>query len=61
MLLELILVECSVKAVMGEMIGIPVFDPRIKENNVVENHLIVRPDDEIHTFIGANLHWVFWL
>ena len=55
------MIECSVKAVMGEMIGIPAFDPRIKENNVVENHLIVRPDDEIHTFIGANLHWVFWL
>lgn len=55
------MVECSVKAVMGEMIGIPAFDPRIKENNVVENHLIVRPDDEIHAFIGANLHWVFWL
>lgn len=48
------MVECSVKAVMGEMIGIPAFDPRIKENNVAENHLIVHPGDEIHTFIGAN-------
>ncbi len=48
------MVECSVKAVMGEMIGIPAFDPRIEENNAVEIHLIVRPDDEIHTFIGAN-------
>lgn len=62
------LVECSVKAAMGESIGIPaqiqpkgywayyavhslkdgilkqvIIDPRIKENNVVENHLIVRP------------------
>lgn len=55
------LVECSVKAAMGEMIGIPAIDPQIKENNVAENHLIVRPGDEVHTFIGANLHWVFWL
>ena len=31
-----------------------IIDPRIKENNVVENHLIVRPGDEVHTFIGAN-------
>ena len=73
------LVECSVKAAMGESIDIPaqiqpkgywayyavhslkdgilkqvIIDPRIKENNVVENHLIVRPGDEVHTFIGAN-------
>lgn len=39
---------------MGETIDIPAIDPRIKENNVVENHLIVRPGDEVHTFIGAN-------
>lgn len=48
------LVECSVEAAMGETIDIPAIDPRIKENNVVENHLIVRPGDEVHTFIGAN-------
>ena len=73
------LVECSVKAAMGESIYIPaqiqpkgywayyavhslkngilkqvIIDPRIKENNVAENHLIVHPGDEIHTFIGAN-------
>ena len=48
------LVECSVEAAMGETIDIPAIDPRIKENNVVENHLIVRSGDEVHTFIGAN-------
>lgn len=48
------LVECSVEDAMGETIDIPAIDPRIKENNVAENHLIVHPGDEIHTFIGAN-------
>ena len=48
------LVECSVEAAMGETIDIPAIDPRIKENNVVENHLIVRSGDEVHTFVGAN-------
>ena len=76
---EVDLVECSVKAAMGEPIDLPaqvqpegywayyavhslkdgilkqvIIDPQIEENNVVENHLIVRPGDEIHTFIGAN-------
>lgn len=31
-----------------------IIDPRIEENNVVEDYLLVRPGDEIHTFIGAN-------
>lgn len=48
------LVECSVKAAMGETTDIPAIDLRVEENNVVENHLIVRLGDEIHTFIGAN-------
>jgi len=48
------LVECSVEAAMGETIDIPAIDPQIEENNVVENHLLVRLGDEIHTFIGAN-------
>lgn len=55
------LVECSVKAAMGEMIGIPAIDPQIKENNALEIHLLVRPDDEIHTFIGANSTLGVWV
>lgn len=73
------LVECSVKAAMGENIEIPtniqpqgywayyavhslkddtirqvVIDPEVEKNHVVENHLIVKPGDEVHSFIGAN-------
>lgn len=73
------LVECSVKAAMGEKIEIPtqvqssgcwayyavhslkdgilkqvVIDSEVEKNHVVENHLIVKPGDEIHSFIGAN-------
>lgn len=73
------LVECSVKAAMGERIELPsriqaegfwayyavhslkdgvlenvVIDPEVEKNHVVENHLIVKPGDEIHSFIGAN-------
>lgn len=73
------LVECSVKAAMGEKIEIPehiqpqgcwayyavhslkdgilkqvVIDPEVERNHLVENHLIVKPGDEIHSFIGAN-------
>ena len=73
------LVECSVKAAMGEKIEIPTqiqpkgcwayyavhslrngvlkqvaIDPDVQKNHVVENHLIVRPGDEVHSFIGAN-------
>lgn len=73
------LVECSIKAAMGEKIYIPaqiqsngcwayyavhslkdgilervVIDPAIEKNHVVENHLIVKPGDKIHSFIGAN-------
>lgn len=73
------LVECSVKAAMGEQIEIPekvqpkgcwayyavhslrdgilkqvVIDPEVKAQHIVENHLIAKPDDEIHSFIGAN-------
>lgn len=73
------LVECSVKAAMGEKIDIPkqiqmkgcwayyavhslkngvlkqvAINPEVEKNHVVENHLIVKPGDEIHSFIGAN-------
>lgn len=73
------LVECSVKAAMGEKIEIPaqiqpegywayyavhslkdgvlqqvVIDPKVEKNNIVENHLIAHPGDEIHSFVGAN-------
>lgn len=73
------LVECSVKAAMGERIEIPaqihpsgfwayyavhslkdgvlkqvVIDPIVERNHVVENHLIVKSGDEIHSFVGAN-------
>lgn len=73
------LVECSVKAAMGEKIEIPehiqpqgywayyavhslkdgilkhvVIDPDIEEKHIVENHLIVKSGDEIHSFVGAN-------
>ena len=73
------LVECAVKAAMGEKINIPaqiqpkgfwayyavhslkdgvlkqvVIDPEVEKNHVAENHLIVKPGDEVHSFIGAN-------
>lgn len=73
------LVECAVKAAMGDKIDIPgqiqpkgfwayyavhslrdgvlkqvVIDPEVEKNHVAENHLIVKPGDEIHSFIGAN-------
>lgn len=73
------LVECSVKAAMGEDIVIPEnitpdgywayyavhslrdgilksvkIDTDIEKNNIVENHIIVKPGDDIHTFVGAN-------
>ena len=73
------LVECSVKAAMGEEIEIPaqirpkgfwayyavhslqdgilkqvIIDPEVEKNHVAENHLIVKPGDEIHSFVGAN-------
>ncbi len=73
------LVECSVKAAMGDRISVPnkiqpsgfwayyavhslkngvlkqvIINPEVTKNHVVENHLIVRPGDEIHSFIGAN-------
>lgn len=73
------LVECSVKAAMGENINLPehiqpqgcwayyavhslkdgtlkqvVIDTEVERNHVVENHLLVNPGDEIHSFIGAN-------
>lgn len=73
------LVECSVKAALGEEIELPVqiqpkgywayyavhslkdgvlkrvvIDSEIEKNHVVENHLIVKPGDEVHSFIGAN-------
>lgn len=73
------LVECSVKAVMGEEIELPsnnyprgywayyavhslkegilkkvVINSEVEQNHVVENHLIVKPGDEVYPFIGAN-------
>lgn len=73
------LVECSVKAAMGEKINIPdlikpdgywayyavhslrdgmlkrvMIDPEVERRHVVENHLLNRPGDEIHAFVGAN-------
>ncbi len=73
------LVECSVKAAMGERIDLPEkqdgqgfisyyavhsladgilnrieIDEKVKQNNILENHIIKKQDDEIQTFIGAN-------
>ena len=73
------LVECSVKAAMGEPIELPeqiksqgywayyavhslkdgtlkqvVIDPEVERTHIVENHLIVKSGDEIHSFVGAN-------
>lgn len=73
------LVECSVKAAMGEAIDIPqhihtegcwayyavhslkdgilkqvVIEPEVEKNHIVENHLLVKSGDEVHSFIGAN-------
>ena len=73
------LVECSVKAAMGENIVLPQkiqphgywayyavhslkdgilkqvkIDPIVEKEHVVENHLIVKSGDKIHSFVGAN-------
>lgn len=73
------LVECSVKAAIGEKIELPehiepqgywayyavhslkdgilkqvVIDAAMEKNHVVENHLLVKSGDEIHSFVGAN-------
>lgn len=73
------LVECSVKAAVGEPIDTRQFgepegywayyavhsyrdgileevfiDPEVIRNNIVENHLIKKPGDEIKAFTGAN-------
>lgn len=73
------LVECSVKAAMGEPIELPeqvkprgywayyavhslkdgilkqvVIDPEVERAHIVENHLIVKSGDAIHSFVGAN-------
>lgn len=73
------LVECSVKAAMGEKIDIPaqiqpegywayyavhslrdgtlkqvVIDPEVEKRHIVENHLLSRPGEEVHAFVGAN-------
>ena len=73
------LVECSVKAAIGEQIDVSTFGkpqgywsyyavhsyvdgildhvyikPEVEKNNIVENHLIKNPGDEIKAFTGAN-------
>lgn len=73
------LIDCSVKAAMGEKIDIPkqiqpkgywayyavhsvedgvlkqvAIDSEVEKNHIVENHLLVKAGDEIHSFIGAN-------
>ena len=73
------LVECSIKAAMGDAIDIPTqvnpegywayyavhslkdgilkqvsIDSEVKKNHIVENHLIAKSGDEVHSFIGAN-------
>ena len=73
------LVECSVKAAIGEQIDVSTFGkpngywayyavhsyedgvldhvyikPEVEKNNIVENHLIKKPGDEIKAFTGAN-------
>ena len=73
------LVECSIKAAMGDAINIPaqinpegywayyavhslkdgilkqiIIDLEFEENHIVENHLIVKPGDNIKQFVGAN-------
>ena len=73
------LVECSIKAAIGDPIDVSIFgkpqgywsyyavhsyadgvldhvfiDPEVEKNNIVENHLIKNPGDEIKAFTGAN-------
>ena len=73
------LVECAVKAAMGEKVNINdshecrgfwsyyavhsyhdgildeiIIDPEVMRNNIVENHIIKHPGDEIKSFTGAN-------
>lgn len=73
------LVECSIKAAIGEQIDVSTFGkpqgywsyyavhsytdgildhvyikPEVEKNNIVENHLIKNPGDEIKAFTGAN-------
>lgn len=73
------LVECSVKAAMGEPIDTSLFgspsgfyayyavhsysdgildhieiDPQVEQKNIIENHIIKQPGDEIKAFTGAN-------
>lgn len=73
------LVECSVKAAIGESITLPqdirpqgfyayyavhslqdgilkrvVFDEQVEKKHLVENHLVAKPGDEVHAFVGAN-------
>ena len=73
------LVECSVKAAMGEPIDCSAFgnpsgyyayyaghsykdgileqiriDPAVERNNIIENHIIKQPGEEIKAFTGAN-------
>ena len=73
------LVECSIKAAMGEPISCDHFgsptgywayyavhslkdgilekieiSPEVEKNNIVENHIIKAPGDEIRAFTGAN-------
>ena len=31
-----------------------VIDPEVEKNHIVENHLLVKPGDEVYSFIGAN-------
>ncbi len=73
------LVECAVKAAMGEKIDIHPFetlagfysyyavhsykdgildhvdiDPVVKKENIIENHIIKQPGDNVYAFTGAN-------
>ena len=73
------LVECSIKAAIGDPIDVSTFGkpqgywsyyavhsyvdgildhvyikPEVEKNNIVENHLIKNPGDEIKAFTGAN-------
>ena len=73
------LVECSVKAAIGESITLPqdirpqgfyayyavhslqdgilkrvVFDEQVEKKHLVENHLVAKPGDDVHAFVGAN-------
>lgn len=44
----------AVHSIENGILNQVVIDPEVEKNHIVENHLLVKPGDEIHSFIGAN-------